>query len=154
MPRSFRFHTSLLPLLIMAGTTCARAADCHLRIDANDQMQFSQHQLEVPAACAEIEVTLNHTGKLPAATMGHNWVLTRSKDATAVATLGAGAGAQHNYLPVNDARIIAATRLIGGGESASVKFSTAGMKAGEDYTFFCSAPGHIAMMKGRFQFKP
>jgi len=148
-PRIFLFV-----LMTLCGTAPALADACHIDIDANDQMQFSQRELAAPAACTEVELTLHHTGKLPAAVMGHNWVLTRSKDATAVATLGAAAGLPHDYLPVGDARIIGATRLVGGGQSASVKFNTTGLKPGEDYTYFCSAPGHIAVMKGRFILKP
>ncbi|MGL5470158.1 MAG: plastocyanin/azurin family copper-binding protein, partial [Shewanella sp.] len=37
-----------------------------------------------------------------------------------------------------------------GGESSSVTFKTDGL-AGKDLTFFCSFPGHFAMMKGSFK---
>jgi len=42
--------------------------------------------------------------------------------------------------------------VIGGGETARVRFSTKGLQKGGDYTFFCSFPGHFAMMKGSFVF--
>ena len=48
-----------------------------------------------------------------------------------------------------DSRILAATGLIGGGETSSVTFSTAGM-AGSAMTFFCTFPGHSYVMKGKF----
>ena len=145
------FRRTMMAAAVLLGTACPAFADqCQLTIDANDLMQFSARQLTAPASCAEVEVTLHHTGKLPVGTMGHNWVLARTKDSIAVANLGMTAGLQKNYLPTGDARVIAATRLIGGGESATVKFSTAALKPEEDYTYFCSAPGHIAMMKGRF----
>jgi azurin len=47
-----------------------------------------------------------------------------------------------------DARVIAHTKVIGGGETDSVTFSTAALKAGEAYSYFCSFPGHSALMKG------
>lgn len=145
------FHRSCAVLVLLAGASApVLADDCKLSIDANDAMQFSTRQLTVPASCAEVELTLHQVGKQPRAVMGHNWVLTRARDATSVANLGMAAGLEKGYLPAGDARVIAATRLVGGGESDSVKFSTANLKPEDEYTFFCSAPGHIAMMKGRF----
>ena len=60
------------------------------------------------------------------------------------------AGAENGYLPKDDPRVLAHTKLIGGGESSSVTFKTDGL-AGKDLTFFCSFPGHFAMMKGSFK---
>ena len=131
-------------LLTAIAASPAFADECSLSIDANDMMQFSSQQLSAPASCAQVEITLRHVGKQPVAVMGHNWVLARTKDAAAIAALGTAA---------NDARIIASTKLIGGGQTVSVKFPTAGMTPGESYQFFCSGPGHMAMMKGRFQLK-
>ncbi|HXI66514.1 MAG TPA: hypothetical protein VNH41_01130, partial [Steroidobacteraceae bacterium] len=37
-------------------------------------------ELIVPTECAEVEVTLRHSGKLPAKTMGHDWVLAKDSD--------------------------------------------------------------------------
>ena len=54
----------------------AQDAACQLTIEANDRMQFSALTMEAPASCAEITVTLTHTGQLPREGMGHNWVLT------------------------------------------------------------------------------
>lgn len=151
MHRTFR-HCALL--MAMAGAAAPVLADeCQLSIDSNDLMQFSARQLTAPASCTEVEVTLHHVGKQPLAVMGHNWVLTRTKDANTIANLGMSAGLRKNYLPQGDARVIAATRLIGGGESATVKFGTAALKPEDDYTFFCSAPGHIAVMKGKFELR-
>jgi azurin len=48
--------------------------------------------------------------------------------------------------------VIANTKVIGGGQTTSVKFATSALKAGESYTFFCSFPGHSAIMKGAFKF--
>lgn len=145
-----------LPMLMLLGcgvTVAAQAEPCQLSIDANDAMQFSTRQLEAPASCAEVTLTLHHVGKLAAGVMGHNWVLARARDASALANLGQAAGQQHDYLPAGDARVIAATKVIGGGQVATITFSTAGLKPEEDYAYFCSAPGHIAVMKGKFLLK-
>ena len=51
-----------------------------------------------------------------------------------------------------DARVIAHTKIIGGGQTTSVTFPTSKLKKGEAYTFFCSFPGHWSIMKGAFKF--
>ena len=81
--------------------------------------------------------------------MGHNWVLTKTADYTAVANAGMAAGLDKDYLPVDDKRIIAHTKVIGGGESTSVKFPVSKLTKGGDYTFFCSFPGHYGLMRGK-----
>jgi azurin len=58
-----------------------------------------------------------------------------------------------NYLKAGDARVLAATKLLGGGESDSATIDVAKLKAGDAYTFFCSFPGHAALMKGALQLK-
>ena len=138
--------------LLLLASHIAWADPCHVAIESNDLMRFTQQQLTVPANCAEIEVTLTHIGTLPAKVMGHNWVLAKTSDVAAIASAGIGAGFSNNYHPVGDQRIVAATRIVGGGESTTVKFSSTALQSGADYTFFCSAPGHTSIMKGKFVF--
>ena len=127
------------------------AADvCKLAISATDQMRFEQQTLQVDAQCTDVEVTLHNSGKLPANIMGHDWVLTKTADMASVANAGMGAGLVNNYQKPGDKRIVAATPIIGGGESSTVRFSTAQLDAGASYSYFCSAPGHFSIMKGRF----
>lgn len=126
------------------------ADECELVINSNDQMQFDQKELQVPASCDDVKLTLNHTGQLPANVMGHNWVLSKAADFQAIAQAGMTAK-DNNYVPVGDDRVIANTTVIGGGESTSITFSIEGLDAAADYTFFCSFPGHWAIMKGTFK---
>ncbi|HJU38294.1 MAG TPA: azurin [Tahibacter sp.] len=135
--------------LALAACSTARAADCNLAIEGNDAMAFDKTELVVPAGCADVTVTLKHTGTLAAQIMGHNWVLTETKHFDALAAATATADAADGYLPKNDARVIAHTALIGGGESATVKISVASLTKGGDYTYFCAYPGHWSMMKGK-----
>jgi azurin len=128
------------------------AADsCEQVIEGNDMLQFNLKEMKVSAACGSVTVTLKHTGVMAAEIMGHNWVLTSDADFMPVATAAAGAGLENNYVPVGDDRVLAATSIIGGGEETSVTFSIGGFSAGDDYTFFCSFPGHYAIMKGSFK---
>jgi azurin len=124
------------------------AATCEVEIEGNDAMKFNKSSIEVPESCKEFTVKLKHVGKQTKAAMGHNWVLTKTADSQGVAKDGAAAGLAKNYLKAGDARVIAATPLIGGGESASVSLDTSKLKADQSYTYICSFPGHAALMKG------
>jgi azurin len=137
-------------LLLASGFAYADA--CKLTIESNDRMQFNLDEMAVPTQCTEVEVTLKHSGQLPAKVMGHDWVLARDNDMSAIINAGLSAGSKHGYLPEHDGRIIAATPVVGGGESATIKFSTGTLQEGIHYAFFCTAPGHSAVMRGRFIF--
>ena len=154
-----RRHYVLAALAIAAvslagGTHAAFAADkvCKLDIAGNDAMQYDKKELVVGGDCTQVEVTLTHTGKLPAAAMGHNWVLVKTADVATVANAGMAAGLANSYLVPNDPHVIASTKTIGGGQSTSVTFPTSKLTKGGDYTFLCSFPGHYVIMKGILKF--
>lgn len=140
---------SLFSLMLLTLACSAQASECELNIDSNDQMRFSTATLTVPVSCQKVTLTLTHSGKLPKNVMGHNWLLSKTEDMPALVQAASAAGPGNNYIPADDKRVLAATGLVGGGESTSVSFSTEGL-AGLDLTFFCSFPGHWALMKGSF----
>lgn len=146
MTRSWPALALVLLGLVAAPSWAATA--CSTTIEGNDAMQFNKTSIEVPKTCKEFTVTLKHTGKLPKAAMGHNWVLTATADEAGVLGDGAAAGLDSNYVKPNDSRVIAHTKMIGGGESDSTTFQVAALKPGDTYVFFCSFPGHAALMKG------
>ena len=138
-----------LALLAAGGLAApAMAADCAVTVEGNDQMQFNVKNIEVPKACKSYTVTLKHVGKMPKSSMGHNIVLTSSADATGAAADGMKAGAANEYVKAGDARVLAASKVIGGGESTDMVIDVSKLKAGTDYTYFCSFPGHSFIMKG------
>ena len=124
---------------------------CEQIIESNDMLQFNLKEMIVSSNCKEVTVTLKHTGTMPANVMGHNWVLTNNADFMPVAQAGGAAGADNNYVPIGDQRVLAATTIIGGGQETSVSFSIDSLVVGDGYTFFCSFPGHYAIMKGAFK---
>jgi len=126
----------------------AAAQQCEINVNANDAMQFDVKEITVDKACKEFTVNLKHTGKLPVTAMGHNWVLTKEEDMQAVANAAVSAGASNGYLPPDDKRVIAHTKLLGGGEQDSVTFDVSKLQPGQSYMFFCSFPGHWSIMKG------
>jgi azurin len=138
---------------LLVSTPAAAAGDpCKVEITGNDQMQYDKKEIDVPASCKEVTVTLHHAGQLPAAAMGHNWVLVNTPDLTAVANAGMGAGLASDYIQPGDKRVLAHTKVVGGGQTTSVTFSTSALKAGGDYSFLCTFPGHNALMRGKFKF--
>ncbi len=136
-----------------AGATPAAAGDaavtgCSVAIEGNDMMKFNVSSITVPASCSEFTINLTHVGRLPEAAMGHNVVIAATSDMAGVVADGISAGASAGFIKAGDSRVIAATEMIGGGESTSVTFDVSKIKDGGPYEFFCSFPGHAALMKG------
>ena len=143
----------LLALLVLLFAPAAYAATCSATIEGNDAMKFNLTNIDVSKSCSDFTVTLKHTGKLAKNVMGHNFVVAKTSDMAGVAADGIKAGAAADYLKAGDARVVAHSKLIGGGETATVKISVAKLAAGP-YSFFCSFPGHSALMKGTLTLKP
>jgi azurin len=141
-------HKLIALALLALLSTPLMAAECATTIEGSDAMQFNQKTITVPKTCKSFKVTLKHTGKMPKTAMGHNWVLSHSTDESGVIAGGMQAGAGNNYEKPGDTRIIAHTNLIGGGESDTASINVGKLKAGEQYAFFCTFPGHAALMKG------
>lgn len=131
----------------------AQASSCSATVDSTDAMQFTTKSLTVPKSCKQFKVTLSHSGKLPAKVMGHNFVLSKTSDVSGVAADGMKAGAAANYVKAGDPRVIASSKVIGGGESTTFTIPVAKLKAGESYTYICSFPGHSSIMRGTLTVK-
>lgn len=143
----------LIPVVFSAVTMQAMADDCSVTVDSNDAMKFDKSEIVVDKSCKEFTVNLTHSGKLAKNVMGHNIVITKTEDSRPVASDAIAAGLDNQYVKPGDERVIAFTDIIGGGEKTSVTFNVDKLKADEDYTFFCSFPGHIALMKGEVTLK-
>jgi len=126
----------------------AVVTDCATEIEGNDAMQYNVGSIAVPASCSEFRITLKHVGKLAVNVMGHNVVVSKLADLQGVAADGVSAGAAAGYVKAGDTRVVAKTDLIGGGQTTSVSFAVSRIKDGGPYEFFCSFPGHAALMRG------
>ena len=133
-------------LTALAGP--AFADDCAVRIEGTDQMTYSLSEIDVKKSCEQFTVNLKHVGNLPIATMGHNWVLSKAEDYLEVAEEGLALGLDKNYVDDADQRVLAHTKVVGGGEETSVTFDVSKLKEGQNYSYFCSFPGHHALMNG------
>ena len=140
----------LLTLALLGAASLAHAApNCTIKLNGNDAMQFDQKTQTVSAACPKITIELTHTGKLAAAVMGHNVVISKTADMNGINAAGMKAGAAAGYVPKGDPRVIAATPVVGGGASTKATFAGKKLAVGGDYSFFCSFPGHAGLMKGK-----
>jgi azurin len=126
----------------------AVVANCATQIDGTDAMQYDVGSITVPASCTKFTITLKHSGTMPVAAMGHNVVISKQSDMAGVTADGIGAGVAANYVKPGDARVIAHTPLVGGGQTTSVTFDVSKIKDGGPYEFYCSFPGHATVMKG------
>lgn len=137
-----------LTALLSFAAAPVMAADCTVEIEGTDAMQFNVKEIEVSKSCDEVTINMKHVGNLPKAAMGHNVVIAKAADAQAIATEAAAAGPANDYLNKDDERIVASTDMVGGGETTTTTFKPADLADGEDYSFFCTFPGHFALMKG------
>lgn len=146
-------HASMAsaPVVAASGETAAAPAvaeGCSINVAANDSMQYDVKDIVVPKSCTEFTINLKHTGSMAKAAMGHNIVIAAEADVNGINADGAAAGAAGDFIKAGDERVIAASKMIGGGEEASVTFPVSKLAAGTNYKFFCTFPGHVAIMNG------
>jgi azurin len=148
MPAATSTAAAAAPTAAAGDKPAAVVTDCATEIEANDAMQFNVSSIAVPSSCSDFKITLKHTGKMPVTAMGHDVVIAKQADMAGIDADGMKAGAAANYVKADDSRVIAHTKLIGGGETTSVSFPVSKIKDGGPFVFFCSFPGHSTLMHG------
>lgn len=136
-------HAGHPPAPASAGTACEAS------IEGRPGKRFSTQEIRVSRRCENFTVHLVHTGRKPWQEAGHNWVLARSADIDTVIADGQRAGPERAWVPRGDARVIAATQMLSGGEHASVTFPVSRLRTDERYTYYCSFPTHAEPMRGQ-----
>ncbi|MCO5229536.1 MAG: azurin [Chitinophagales bacterium] len=141
-------ETSTAPVAEEPAATEAVALEpLEVTINAGDDMKYDVSEITAKEG-QQVKLTLHHTGKLPIASMGHNFVLLKEGSDLAAFAIEAINAKDNDYIPASLAdEVIAHTKTIGGGETAEVEFTA---PAKGTYEFLCSFPGHSAMMKGTF----
>jgi len=128
-----------------AKVTVNAAGEAELTIEATDAMQFNAKKFTVTAG-QKVKLTLKHVGKLPKNVMGHNLVILKPNVDIAKFVAASQAASKTDYFPKEKAdQTIAHTKLLGGGETATVEFVA---PAAGTYKFICSFSSHWSMMKG------
>ncbi len=117
-----------------------------VEISADDTMRYDPAGFEVKAG-QRVRIVLKNVGKLPKIAMGHNLIVLKEGAKMAEFAQAALTAKDSGYIPESKrGETIAYTKLLGPGESDSIEFS-APEKPGK-YEYFCSFPGHWALMKG------
>jgi len=141
--------------LALGAAGAAHAADtCSVNLEGNDAMRYNLANIDVPKSCATFTINLRHTGKMARNVMGHNVVLARTADMAGIDADGIKAGLAADYIKAGDTRVIAHSKVVGGGENTTLSVPVARLTAaGAPLSFFCSFPGHSALMKGTLTLK-
>ena len=125
------------------------ANECTLTVTSTDMMQYDSKSLAVNKSCSSFSLELIHSGGLAKNVMGHNIVVVSTDEFNKViALISMAEGIDNGFLP-NDPAILAKTPMIGGGEKTQITIDLGSFEIGKDYTFFCSFPGHYAIMRGK-----
>ena len=122
-----------------------------ISIEGNDMMRYNLDKIEVNAG-QKVELTLIHTGKMSAQSMGHNWVLLSLGTDKAAFAMAAMSAKEQDYIPESmKENVLTSTEIIGGGESTTITFDA---PSPGYYEFICSFPGHYGLMNGSFVVLP
>ena len=143
----------LFASVLMLGAPAAMAATCSVNLEGNDMMKFNVANIDVSKSCKDFTINLKHTGKLARNVMGHNVVVAKTADMKGIDADGIKAGLAADYVKAGDSRVVAHSKVVGGGETTSVNIPVSKLGAGP-YSFFCSFPGHSSLMKGTITLKP
>ena len=122
-------------------------ADREIVVTCNDSMQFDKKAIDVKVG-ETVKITLKNVGKAPKVAMGHNFVILKAGANLMAIAPKAATAAANEYIPQDadsKAAILGHTKLLGPGETDSMTFKA---PAAGKYEFFCSFPGHFALMKG------
>jgi azurin len=138
-------------LLYLAVTLVAQPAARTIEIQVGDNMKFNPSAVEARVG-ERLHIVLKNVGTMPKVAMGHNLVLLK-KGANPKAVVDKCANARESDFIAADVKdqILAATRLVGPGETSDVTFEA---PAKGEYDFICTFPGHFNLgMKGKLTVK-
>lgn len=116
-----------------------------VHVTGNDQMRFSAGRISVKSG-QPITVELKNIGTLPKEAMGHNLVVLKAGNDPAAFALKGVSAKDKDYIADEVAdQVIAHTKILGPGESDTIKFEVPGPGT---YPFVCTFPGHAPIMNG------
>jgi azurin len=135
----------VLLVLTLAILSVTSFAQTKITVESSDQMKYNVSEIKVKAG-ESVTLTLKNVGKMPIQAMGHNLVILQKGTNVAQFATSAGNAKATGYVPVDSKAIIAATKLIGGGQSSTITFKA---PTKGTYDFICTFPGHFIVMKGK-----
>jgi azurin len=122
-----------------------------INLTGNDTLQYNLK--EITAAPGEkLHIQLTNIGVMPKQTMSHNFLLLQAMPDAEVNALAMAASTKPpEFLPEDQSKIIARTKMLGPGESETVTFTVPA--APGSYPYLCTFPGHFAVMRGNLVVK-
>lgn len=140
------FGVSLFSSYMFFATSEAFAANsCAITVENTDAVSHIAKTIAVSKTCKEFAITLKNTGKH---VKGNSLVITKASDQAGVLKTASRAGEFSQYVKAKDQRVIAFTKVINSGESATTVFSVSKLNSQDAYVFFCSYPSHALAIKG------
>ncbi len=111
-----------------------------IEIGGDDNMRFDVTEFTVEPG-QHVTITFNNVGTMPKASMGHNLVVLRMGVDKLEFARDAQRHIRNEYVaPEREGDVIASTRVLGPGESATLVFRAP--EEPGDYDYVCSFPGH------------
>jgi azurin len=143
---------AFLAAFALASAVSHAAEVVKLELSADDRMVYSKTAFEVVSG-QKVSLVFKNTSAKGEKSMKHNVVLLKPGTTIIQFAAKCNAAAATGYVPTDKeskAQMVGSTRLIGGGQSATLNFV-----AGEpgEYPFFCSSPGHFDKMFGKIVVK-
>ena len=131
--------------------TCVFASNCEIKIEGSDMMKYDVAEITLDSSCDQTKISLKHAGKLPINAMGHNVVIVEEKNLSKITQqIDFSLGVEKGYLPESE-DIIFISAMVGGGETTELEMDMSKLDKTKSYVFFCSFPGHWALMRGKIK---
>ena len=131
--------------------TSVFANNCEIKIEGSDMMRYDVAEITLDTSCEQTNISLNHVGKLPINAMGHNVVIVEEKNLSKITQqINFSLGVEKGYLPESE-DIIFISAMVGGGNTTELEMDMSKLDKTKSYVFFCSFPGHWALMKGKIK---
>ena len=127
------------------------ASNCEIKIEGSDMMKYDVAEITLDTSCEQTKISLKHAGKLPINAMGHNVVIVEEKNLSKITQqINFSLGVEKGYLPDSE-DIIFISAMVGGGETTELEMDMSKLDKTKSYVFFCSFPGHWALMRGKIK---
>ena len=142
------FFTMLCAWII---ATNLYASNCEIKIEGSDMMKYDVAEITLDTSCEQTKISLKHAGKLPINAMGHNVVIVEEKNLSKITQqINFSLGVEKGYLPESQ-EIIFISSMVGGGDTTELEMDMSKLDKTKNYVFFCSFPGHWALMRGKIK---
>ena len=131
--------------------TSVFASNCEIKIEGSDMMKYDVAEITLDTSCDQTKISIKHAGKLPINAMGHNIVIVEEKNLSKITQqINFSLGVEKGYLPESE-DIIFISAMVGGGDTTDLEVDMSKLDKTRSYVFFCSFPGHWALMRGKIK---